>query len=184
MRIIRSNPRIWSRMFVALAIWTGLVASIQYVTTPHAYSSTIFQSPFGLTVAAADSANVLPATELPGGPTGMLLPPGTMAPPGTFANSYVKGQCTWYVAGRRQVPSTWGNARSWYYHASAEGWKVGSVPAIAAIAWTPAGTYGHVAVVEQISADGSQVFISEMNYKGPYIRSTRWVSASAFKYIY
>jgi surface antigen len=185
-RIVRSHPGIWAKTMVALGIWTALVASVQYVTTPHTYNSfsASMSSPFSLAAAPATATKALPATELPGGPTGMLLPPGAMAPQGTFANTYVRGQCTWYVAGRRQVPSSWGNARSWYYHASAEGWKVGTVPAIAAIAWTPAGTYGHVALVEQISPDGQQVFVSEMNFKGPFVRSTRWVNASAFKYIY
>jgi surface antigen len=55
---------------------------------------------------------------------------------------------------------------------------------VAAIAWTPAGSYGHVALVEQISADGSQVYISEMNYRGVGIKDYRWVSAKSFKYIY
>jgi surface antigen len=107
-----------------------------------------------------------------------------MAPQGTYANTYTRGQCTWYVAGRRQIPSNWGHARSWYYRASAQGWKVGSTPAVAAIAWTSAGTYGHVALVEQISPDGKQVYISEMNYRGAYVKSYRWVSATSFKYIY
>jgi surface antigen len=107
-----------------------------------------------------------------------------MAPDNTFPNSYARGQCTWYVAGRRQIPGGWGNAKTWYYHAIASSWKVGTVPAIAAVAWTPAGTFGHVALVEQISADSTSVYISEMNYRAVGQKTYRWVPASSFKYIY
>ncbi len=121
-------------------------------------------------------------TTLPAGPTGQSLPPGVMAPIYTYANSYVRGQCTWYVAGRRQIPDHWGDARSWYSRAVAAGWSVGQTPAIAAIAWTSAGPRGHVALVEAIEND--QVLISEMNYLGPYKFSKRWVPITSFKYIY
>ncbi len=56
------------------------------------------------------------------------------------------------------------------------------MPALAAIAWTPAGYFGHVAVVEAI--EGDRVLVSEMNYLGPYIVNKRWASASSFKYIH
>ena len=98
-------------------------------------------------------------------------------------NGYAYGYCTYYVASRRAVPTGWGNASSWYYNAQASGFRVGSSPIPGAIAWTPAGYYGHVAYVEQVS--GGQVLISEMNYAGNWNRVTsRWVSASSFRYIY
>lgn len=98
-------------------------------------------------------------------------------------NGYAYGYCTFYVASRRAVPSSWGNASSWYYSAQASGFRVGSAPIPGAIAWTSAGYYGHVAYVEQVS--GGQVLVSEMNYAGNWNRVTsRWVSASAFRYIY
>jgi surface antigen len=133
-------------------------------------------------IAASKQAPMQLASALPAGPTGLLLPPGTMAPIYTYRNSYARGQCTWYVAGRRPVPDRWGNANSWYSHAVRAGWKVGTVPAIAAIATTSAGWYGHVALVEAI--EGNQVLISEMNYIGAYKLSHRWVPASSFRYIY
>jgi len=105
-----------------------------------------------------------------------------MAAPYTFKNSYSGGQCTWYVAGRRQIPHGWGNANSWYSRARAAGWAEGSTPAIGAIAWTPNGYYGHVALVEVI--EGSNIQISEMNFLGSYQIDHRWVAASSFKYIY
>jgi hypothetical protein len=133
-------------------------------------------------IAQAQLASAVKAPELPAGPSGLLLPPGAMAPAYTYRNGYSAGQCTWYVAGRRPIPGGWGNARSWYYHAAASGWPVGTTPAVGAIAWTSAGWYGHVALVEAVQ--GNQVLISEMNYLGSYKIDKRWVGASSFKYIY
>lgn len=98
-------------------------------------------------------------------------------------NGYSYGYCTWYVASRRSVPGSWGNARTWYYNAQYSGFRVGSAPASGAIAWTGAGYAGHVAYVEKVS--GGQVLVSEMNYGGNWGRVTsRWVSAGSFNYIY
>ena len=131
---------------------------------------------------AAKLASTTLPQMLPAGPTGLLLPPGTLAPAYSFLNGYANGQCTWYVAGRRQVPGDWGNAISWYRNAHAAGWSEGTIPAIGAIAWTSQGPYGHVALVEAI--DGNQVQISEMNYLGRGKIDKRWVTPDAFKYIY
>jgi surface antigen len=192
--IKRHNPRLLSRTFAALLIWTAVIGSIRYVADPASVSfspakssstaSISHPTTFQPTTPTATLASVAHAQALPSGPSGQLLPPGTMAPDRTYTNGYARGQCTWYVAGRRQVPGNWGNAASWYYHAIASGWSVGTTPAVAAIAWTPAGYYGHVALVEQVSTDGKQVYISEMNYRGVGIKSYRWVAANAFKYIY
>jgi surface antigen len=103
--------------------------------------------------------------------------------PVSYANTYAYGNCTYYVASRRRVPSNWGNAVSWYYNAQASGWAVGPTPAVGAIAWTGTGYYGHVAIVESIS--GANVYISEMNYNGNWnVVTHRWVSAASFRYIY
>ncbi len=99
------------------------------------------------------------------------------------ANGYSFGYCTWYVANRRSVPGSWGNANAWYYNAQASGFSVGSSPVVGAIAWTGSGYYGHVAYVEGVS--GGMVTVSEMNYNGNWDRVTsRTVSASSFRYIY
>jgi|GEM_PF-115150 len=99
------------------------------------------------------------------------------------ANGYSYGYCTYYVASRRSVPSSWGNANSWLYNAQASGFSTGSVPVPGAIAWTGAGYYGHVAYVESVS--GGMVTVSEMNYNGNWgARTTRTTSASSFRYIY
>ncbi len=100
-------------------------------------------------------------------------------------NSYAYGQCTWYVASRRSVPSNWGNANSWYYNARASGFGVGRKPVTGAIAWTAVGYYGHIAYVEGVSPSGDMVTVSEMNYNGNWNRVTRrTVPASDFLYIY
>lgn len=193
LRVGGYNPNILSRTIVALLIWTALVGSVRYILDPQSLAqqkpqaashgpitnSTIFQP--GTSTALASVAH---AAALPGGPTGELIPPGTMAPDKTYANGYARGQCTWYVAGRRQIPANWSHARHWYYNAMASGWSVGTTPAVAAIAWTSAGYYGHVALVEKVSADGTQVYISEMNYQRVGVKTLRWVPKSEFKYIY
>jgi len=99
------------------------------------------------------------------------------------ANGYSYGYCTYYVASRRSVPSSWGNANQWLYRARASGFSTGSVPVAGAIAWSGAGYYGHVAYVE--SVNGNLVNISEMNFNGNWNRvTTRTVSAGSFSYIY
>jgi len=174
----------------ALLIWaTAFYGGWQLLHhTPSSHSNSLSSNTSGhqtVTInVPADIASVDHADKLPTGPSGQLMPPGTMAPDGTYRNTYTSGNCTWYVAGRRQVPSGWGNAVSWYYHATSSGWAVGTTPAIAAIAWTPAGSMGHVALVEGVSDDGQRVYISEMNYRGLGVKSYRWTSASSFKYIY
>lgn len=185
----RANPKLLRRSLVALAIWCTGVGAFQTISgVPLSGSrnqpSLLVSSQGTASLRSNNPATAIHAPVLPSGPSGQLLPPGSLAQTGTYANSYAWGQCTWYVAGRRQVPSNWGNAVSWYYHASSSGWSVGTTPAVAAIAWTPVGRYGHVAVVEQVSADGSQVTVSEMNYRGVGVKSIRTVAAKQFKYIY
>ena len=193
--IRRENPRIFTRTLAALLLWStavGTVQSIASLSTSQTLSPHVaFANPaIASTVTSPSStqnasfAAIVHASILPSGPTGQPLPPGTIAPNGTYPNHYATGQCTWYVAGRRQIPSNWGNAVSWYYHATDSGWAVGTVPAVGAVAWTPSGYYGHVALVEQVSAGGNSVYISEMNNPRKGVKDWRWVSAKSFKYIY
>lgn len=96
-------------------------------------------------------------------------------------SGYTPGQCTWYVASRRAVPSNWGNAISWYYNAQASGYAVGSVPRAGAIGWE---RMNHVVYVESVNSDGS-VNISEMNFNYQAgVLHRRTTSASQFLYIY
>lgn len=105
------------------------------------------------------------------------------------SNGYDYGYCTWYVANRIAVPGNWGNASSWAYYAALSGWTVSSRPIPGAIAQTPygGGGAGHVAIVEAVSADGTQMKYSDMNGIAGWGRVgySDWVSSSYFPhYIY
>ena len=180
-------PPITGRVVLGLTLWVVLIGgglySWQHRSLPEA--PVAFGGSGGSAHQVAGSqrvANVIKVAALPTGPTGQLLPPGTLAAPYTYGNSYTRGQCTWYVAGRRQVPNTWGNARTWLPRAKAAGWATGTTPALGAIAWTSAGRFGHVAVVTAI--DGNRVQVSEMNFVQSFKIDDRWAPAGSFQYIY
>ena len=86
------------------------------------------------------------------------------------------GYCTYYVSTRR--PIYWsGNAIAWLANARAAGFATGSEPQAGAIMVTTEGGWtGHVAMVDAVNGD--QVTISEMNYVGWGVISTRTISAS------
>jgi hypothetical protein len=98
-------------------------------------------------------------------------------PPSHGGDSFPYGECTYYVATRRDV--TWaGNAGGWWQNAR---WSQpeGRVPVAGAIAVFEGNGYsydGHVAFVDTVNADGSFV-ISEMNYDGWGVSDQRTVQA-------
>ncbi len=103
------------------------------------------------------------------------------------SNGYDYGYCTYYAAARGGAPSNWGNANTWAYYAALSGWTVSSSPRVGAIAQTSAGYLGHVAIVEQVSDDGSQIIYSDMNGIAGWGRvgTSGWTPASHFEhYIY
>lgn len=102
------------------------------------------------------------------------------APASSAGNLYVAGYCTWYAKNRRpDLPNNLGNANTWVARAAAQGIPTGSAPKVGAI-----GQQGmHVVYVESVHNDGT-VTISEMNWEGLYVVSTRRVPASNFSYIY
>jgi LysM repeat protein len=128
----------------------------------------------------------------------LLIPNGTIqaATPVSYSwsgpsygyNGYDYGYCTWYVASVISVPDNWGNASSWAYYAAQSGWNVSSNPRIGAIAQTPyaAGGQGHVAIVQAVSANGSEVLIKDMNGLAGWDHvGEGWVPTSTFpNYIY
>ena len=127
----------------------------------------------------------------------ILIPNGSVAPSVTFSsfyaasyggNGYDFGYCTWYVANRVAVPTNWGNANTWALYASlTPGWVVSTTPIAGAIAQTSGSWEGHVAYVEAVSSDGSQIKYSDMNGLAGWGRVgySSWVSASTFPhYIY
>lgn len=97
--------------------------------------------------------------------------------PDTSVNhNFPYGYCTYYVSQRR--PVYWsGNAITWLGNARASGFATGDSPQAGAILVTSEGGYtGHVAYIE--SVDGDQITISEMNYKGWGVVSSRTISTS------
>ena len=77
-------------------------------------------------------------------------------------------QCTSFAAFRLsnvngfEIPAAYGNANEWGYRARREGYRVDNTPTIGSIAWSTAGTYGHVAWVSNVVGD--QIEIEEYNY--------------------
>lgn len=102
-------------------------------------------------------------------------------------NGYIPGWCTYYVANKVAVPTNWGNANTWDSGARASGWTVSSVPVPGAIAQTDRGSQGHVAYVEAVSEDGTQIKYSDMNGIAGFnhVGYSDWVPANYFpNYIY
>jgi len=85
--------------------------------------------------------------------------------------------CTLYVAWRLQQagmrdPGNWGDASAWGRHLRSD-----HTPTVGSVAWWSA---GHVAYVEQVSADKSQVFVRADNYMynmGAGFTDSGWISA-------
>lgn len=91
-------------------------------------------------------------------------------------NHFPWGWCTWYVASRRYVPWS-GNAYNWYENAQSYGRPTGRTPVPGAIMVTGESGWGHVAYVESVS--GNSFTVSEMNYTGFGMTSTRSVNVGA-----
>jgi surface antigen len=105
---------------------------------------------------------------IPGGQIQTVTAPRGIGFAGTFSavygsNGYDYGYCTYYAAAKSGAPSNWGNANTWAYYAALSGWTVSSTPRVGAIGQTSAGYLGHVAIVEAVSDDGTQVKYSDMN---------------------
>ncbi len=136
---------------------------------------------------------ILPETERPGYRSPVAprststVSSGAISPnrSGAIGNRYDYGYCTWYVYNRRAelgnpVGSLWGNATSWASFARSNGYLVDRNPTVGSVlqvGGNVAGGAGHVAVVEEAYGDGS-IKVSEMNYVGWNIYSTRVISAS------
>lgn len=107
-----------------------------------------------------------------------VRPVATINTTDTPANhAFPYGYCTYYVSQKRNV--TWsGNAIAWLKNAQGQGVPTGDIPSVGAIMVTSEGGYtGHVAYIESI--DGDNVTISEMNYRGWGVVSSRTISASS-----
>ena len=99
------------------------------------------------------------------------------------------GQCTYYIFNRMAQVGTpighslMGNAAEWPSYARSYGYAVSNSPSAGSAIVFEQGlagadpTYGHVAFVEAVNADGS-LYISEMNVQGLNVISYRTISAS------
>lgn len=90
------------------------------------------------------------------------------------SNTYPFGQCTWYTYNRMQalgtpVENALGNGADWGRNAKAKGYQTDTQPHVGwAVSFAQGAggadpTYGHVAVVEAMSADGKHFLVSECN---------------------
>ncbi len=103
--------------------------------------------------------------------------------PATSGNGYSYGYCTWYVKNKRpDLPNNLGNANTWYARAASQGYSVGYTPRVGAVAEATTG-YMHVAYVTAVHGDGT-ITVSEMNFRGWNVVSSRRVPANQFRYIY
>ncbi len=98
-------------------------------------------------------------------------------------NGYDYGWCTWGVANLISVPRNWGNASAWAINARLSGWNVSTVPTVGAIAQRGGGA-GHVGIVIDVSADGSQIRYKDMNGIAGWGRygESGWVSKTTYQY--
>lgn len=113
-------------------------------------------------------------------------------------NTFYAGNCTWYAAVKWRAatgryPSWYGNAKYWNDNAGAQGWTVLGAPAPRSVVVFEPGVQGahpsagHVAWVNSISyrSDGWYLNVSEMNFKGSGVISTRTVKhVSGMSYIW
>jgi surface antigen len=178
----------------------GIVYTVQAGDTPQTLAAKYKASADAITQANdAELAGLKPgeAVLIPGGQVQAAAPTPARATGAILgssgftaqygSNGYDYGYCTYYAAARSGAPSNWGNANTWAYYASMSGWTVSSSPRPGAIAQTSRGYLGHVAIVEEVSADGSQMKYSDMNGISGWGRVgySDWVSSSYFEhYIY
>lgn len=72
-----------------------------------------------------------------------------------------------------------GSAYEWARYAKRHGYLVDTNPTPGSVAWTNAGKFGHVAMVEKVL--GAYLVVEEYNYLTPGVYSHRVVPATAFK---
>lgn len=96
---------------------------------------------------------------------GLMRDGVTVGRPGP--NNFPEGQCTWYVASRREIGPLHGDARLWNSVASDTGYDVGDVPVKGSImVWQPGvhnadQNYGHVSFVERVIPNRDGTFTVE-----------------------
>ena len=91
---------------------------------------------------------------------------------------YPYGNCTFWVSTQRSV-GQWNNASDWVWQAQRDGWSTGTTPAVGAIGQKA----NHVVYVTRVNSDGT-FNLSEMNYRGLGVITTRTVDTSGWRFIY
>lgn len=131
-------------------------------------------------IAETEEAPVVSAIPAAAKPAQRAVTQVSSARGSTGGNTYARGYCTFYAKSRRSdLPNNLGNASTWVARARAQGFATGSSPRVGAI-----GQQGnHVVFIEAVNANGT-VTVSEMNYAGLGIVSSRTVPAGSFQYIY
>ncbi len=80
--------------------------------------------------------------------------------------NYPVGQCTWAVQKLTGwAGDWWGNASDWARNAAREGFAVGTIPVVGAIAVWDDGGFGHVAYVSGVQSE-TNIQVLEANYGG------------------
>lgn len=118
-------------------------------------------------------------------------PKDALVDPWNFYNRECTSFVAWRLNNANKVAFTnqykgaarWGNAGEWGGVAKKVGVTVNNTPARGAVAWTAAGSLGHVAWVAAVNGDGT-ITIEEYNYNYNGNYSSRKVSASSFQYIH
>lgn len=110
----------------------------------------------------------------------------------TEKNGMALGQCTYYAAHKAKFAfpeispgvrfrGITGNANKWLWNAKAQWFKTSATPSIGAIATFKQGgaryySAGHVAIVEDVDRDNHKIRVTDMNYAGLWIVTSRWIS--------
>lgn len=97
---------------------------------------------------------------------------------------YAWGNCTYWAFALRlkdgnPIPTSWGNANTWDDYARIDGYLVDHTPAVGAVFQSDGGNLGHVAYVSSVNPANGEWTISEMNYQGLNIVSTRTFKSGA-----
>lgn len=130
--------------------------------------------------------NLLSIVEANAAPTMLLEPKQSLEykrpeRPPVPGNTYYKCQCTYYAKMMRpDIPNHLGNADRWYQNLKSMDWYVGDIPIKGSVAQFK--SYMHVAYVEDVRGDS--IYVSEWNYRGPCVKTFRWVSAEEVYFIY
>ncbi len=135
-------------------------------------------------IAPVETETAAAVTSAPSRSTAAASKPAASTARGsTSGNGYSYGYCTWHVKNLRpDLPNNLGNANTWASRAAAQGYATGSKPRAGAVAMATTG-YMHVAYVTSVNGDGT-VNLSEMNFKGWGVVSSRTAPANQFVYIY